>query len=425
MNDIPALILAGGASRELPVLTAYRSKAALPYGGRFRIVDFCLSNCANSDVHNVGILAQYNPTSLIAHVGNGKPWDLNRRKGGLMILQPYAARTESNWFRGTADALWQHLRVVKATSAEDVLILSGDQVYKMDYRDMIRAHQYSGAWVTIAAKRLYRGAPERYGALEIDRDGFVGRFVEKPEDKGLEFFSLGIYIFRKEVLEERLAVAGEGKYDLVYDVLIPLVRERKVRAHVHNGYWADIGWVRQYYDSSMALIDQPGDLDLNDRAWPIFTKTEVRSPSRIGKNAVIRSSFAANQCHIDGEVHRSVLFPGVRVEPGAKIQDSIVFSDTVVKRGATVNRCILDKNVKIGRKSVVGFGTASTTNSRFPNTLDSGVTIIGKGTVIPDGIRIGRNVLIGADLTSDAIPSRDIVCGETLGSEAKWQEISS
>jgi glucose-1-phosphate adenylyltransferase len=425
MSDIPTLILAGGASRELPVLTAFRSKAALPYGGRFRIVDFCLSNCANSDIHSVGILAQYNPASLIAHVGNGKPWDLNRRKGGLMILQPYAARTESNWFRGTADALWQHLRVIRAATAEDVLILSGDQVYKMDYRELVRAHRYSGAWVTIAAKRLYRGAPERYGALGIDSDGLVSRFVEKPEDKVLDFFSLGIYVFRKDVLIERLSVAGEGKYDLVYDVLMPLVRERKVRAYVHDGYWADIGWVQQYYDSSLALLDQPAALNLNDAAWPIFTKTEVRCPSRIGRSGVIRRSLAANQCHIEGEVHRSLLFPGVRVEQGAKIEDSIIFADTVVKRGAKVNRCILDKNVRIGRKSVMGFGTVSTTNSQFPDTLDSGITIIGKGTIIPDGIRIGRNVLIGANLCSDSIPSRDIVCGETLLSGAKWQEISS
>jgi glucose-1-phosphate adenylyltransferase len=425
MNEIPALILAGGASRELPVLTAYRSKAALPYGGRFRIVDFCLSNCANSNIHNVGILAQYNPASLIAHVGNGKPWDLNRRRGGLMILQPYAARTESNWFRGTADALWQHLRVVEAASAEDVLILSGDQVYKMDYGEIVRAHQYSGAWVTIAAKRLYRGAPERYGAVEIDGDGIVSRFVEKPEAKALEFFSLGIYVFKKKVLEERLAVAAEGKYDLVYDVLMPLVRERKVRAHVHDGYWADIGWVQQYYNSSLSLLDRPEALNLNDDTWPIFTKTEVRSPSRIGRDAVIQRSLAAAQCRVDGEVTRSILFPGVRVESGARIEDSIVFSDTVVKRGATVNQCILDKNVRIGRKSVVGFGTVSIPNSKFPNTLDSGITIIGKGTSVPDGVRIGRNVLIGADLTPDSIPNRDIVCGEAIGSEAKWQEISS
>lgn len=425
MSEIPALILAGGASRELPVLTAYRSKAALPFGGRYRIVDFCLSNCANSSITNVGILAQYNPTSLIAHVGNGEPWDLNRRRGGLMILQPYAARTESNWFRGTADALWQHLRVIKAAQAEDVLILSGDQVYKMDYREIVRSHQYSGAWVTIGAKRLYKGAPERYGALEIDGDGLVSRFVEKPEDKVLDFFSLGIYVFKKEVLEERLAVAGEGKYDLVYDVLMPLVRERKVRAHVHDGYWADIGWVQQYYDSSMTLLDRPDAVNLNDRSWPIYTKTEVRSPSRIGRSAVVRASLAANQCEIDGEVRRSVLFPGVRVEPGATVEDSVVFSDTVVKRGATVSRCIVDKNVKVGRKSVVGYGTVSTPNSQCPATLDSGITIIGKGTAIPDGVRIGRNVLIGSGLTSDSIPSRDIVCGETLGAEVKWQEISS
>jgi glucose-1-phosphate adenylyltransferase len=425
MNEITALILAGGASRELPVLTAYRSKAALPYGGRFRIVDFCLSNCANSDVSNVGILAQYNPASLIAHVGNGKPWDLNRRKGGLTILQPYAARTESNWFRGTADALWQHLQVVKIAAGEDVLILSGDQVYKMDYRELVRSHQYSGAWVTVAAKRHYRGVPERYGALDIDSDGVVRQFVEKPEEQVLDYFSLGIYVFRKKVLEERLAVVGDGKYDLVYDVLMPLVAERRVRAYIHDGYWADIGWVQQYYDSSLALLDRPPAMDLNDPGWRTFTKAEVRSPSRIGRDAVIRTSLVANQCKIEGEVLRSIVFPGVSVGPGARVEDSIVFSDAVVKGGSIVSRSILDKNVSIGRKSVVGFGTVSSPNSQFPDVLQSGISIVGKGTRIPEGARIGRNCLIGADLTSDSIPCRDIVCGETIVSEITWQKISS
>jgi glucose-1-phosphate adenylyltransferase len=424
MNDIPALILAGGASRELPVLTAYRSKAALPYGGRFRIIDFCLSNCAHSDIHNVGILAQYNPASLIAHVGNGKPWDLNRRKGGLMILQPYAGRIESNWFRGTADALWQHQQVLKTSAAEDILILSGDQVYKMDYRELVRAHQYSGAWVTVVAKRYTSGVPERYGALDIDRDGLVRRFIEKPEEEVMDFFSLGIYVFKKRVLEERLAVAGEGKYDLVFDVLMPLVEERKVRAHMHGGYWADIGWVQQYYDSSLALLNQPPAMDLNDPDWRIFTKTEVRCPCRIGRNAEVAKALVANQCRIDGDVRRSLLFPGVRVEAGARVEDSIIFADTVIEAGAAVSRAILDKNVRIGRKSVVGFGTTSTPNSQFPGVLQSGTTIVGKGTWIPEGTRIGRNCLIGADLSTDSIPRRDIVCGETIVNEATWQRIS-
>jgi glucose-1-phosphate adenylyltransferase len=425
MTEIPALILAGGASRELPVLTAYRSKAALPYGGRFRVVDFCLSNCAHSGIQNVGILAQYNPTSLIAHVGNGKPWDLNRRKGGLMILQPYAGRVESNWFRGTADALWQHMQVLRASSAEDVLILSGDQVYKMDYRELIRTHRQSGAWVTVAAKRHFGEVLKRFGALDIGAEGLVGRFVEKPEEQVMDFFSLGIYVFKKQVLEERLAAVGEGKYDLVLDIIVPLVGERKVGAYIHHGYWADIGWVQQYYDSSLALVDNPATIDLNDPAWQILTKTEARSPTRIGRGAVIRNSLAANQCRIEGDVRRSILFPGVRVERDARVEDSIVFSDTVVKSGAAVIGSIVDKDVRIGRNSVIGYGTVSTPNSQFPVVLHSGITIIGKGTSIPEGIRIGRNCLIGSALTKDSIPNRDIVCGETIVSEARWQRISS
>jgi glucose-1-phosphate adenylyltransferase len=425
MNRVLAMILAGGVSRELPVITAYRSKAALPYGGRYRVIDFCLSNCANSGINQVGILAQYNPASLIAHIGNGQPWDLNRHRGGIAILQPYTARAESNWFRGTADALWQHLRSIEDAPCDDVLVLSADQIYKMDYYRLIEAHRYSGSWVTIAARHHARGELERYGALEIDEDGIVRTFIEKPESHTLRFVSLGIYAFKKEVLLERLRVVAEDRFDIVFDVLLPLVREGQVRAHLHNQYWADIGWIQQFYDSSMGLLRRPPCLDLDDSRWPIYTKTEIRPPSHLGRRARVGSALIANGCRIEGTVRGSILFPGVTVEPGATISDSIVFSDTVIGSQATVDRAVIDKKVKIGRKALVGFGNVTTPNSRMPEAVSSGITVVGKGTAIPDEIRIGRNCLIGGDLTADYIPKRDIVCGETISSEERWQRISS
>jgi glucose-1-phosphate adenylyltransferase len=425
MNRILVMVLAGGASRELPVLTAYRSKAALPYGGKYRVIDFCLSNCSNSGLYDVGVLAQYNPASLIAHIGNGAPWDLNRRTGGVTILQPYAARAESNWFRGTADALFQHLEVIRDAVCDQVLVLSADQVYKMDYRDLIKYHRYSGSQVTVGVRHHSEGESERYGGIEIDDESMVRTFVEKPESEKLRFVSLGIYVFDREVLIERLSSAGEGGFDIVYDILMPLVKDSKVRAYVHQGYWADIGWLGQYYDSTMALLGRTPCMDLNDPAWPILTKTEIQSPTTIARNSCVESALIGSGCLVEGTVRDSVLFPGVRVGPGATVEGSIIFSEARIEAGATVNCCIVDKKVWIGRDATIGFGNLAVPNSDFPDVVKSGISVIGKGAVIPDGIRIGRNCLIGPDVTPEIIPRRDIVCGETIAREERWLRIWS
>jgi glucose-1-phosphate adenylyltransferase len=425
MDSTLAMVLAGGASRELPVITAHRSKAALPYGGRYRIIDFCLSNCSNSGIHHVGILAQYNPASLVAHIGNGKPWDLNRRRGGVTILQPFTARTESNWFRGTADALKQHAETIRDAPCRDVLVLSADQVYKMDYSKMIGYHRSAGSKATMAAKLPADRLQINVGILEIDRDNIVRTFVEKPNNPGLDLFSLGIYLFDKQILLDRLRDLGEGQHDIVFDVLMPMVEQSDVRAYISNDYWADVGWLQQYYESSMMLLRQPPLFDLNDAAWPVFSKTEIRPPSLIRRSSSIESSLIANGCIVDGCVRRSILFPGVRVKREAVVENSIVFSDVVVDTGATLRSCIVDKRVRIGRGAIVGYGNPTCPNSHLPEVLNSGISIVGTQTEIPDGIRIGRNCLIGNHLTPGAIPSRDIVCGESILRDARWQKIWS
>ncbi len=424
MTSTLVMILAGGASRELPVLTAHRSKAALPYGGRYRIIDFCLSNCVNSGMYHVGVLAQYNPASLIAHIGSGKPWDLNRRKGGIMILQPYMGRTDSSWFRGTADALWQHIQVIQDVQCDDILLLSADQIYKMDYNSLIDFHRSHGSYVTVAVKPSQGFVPGRYGGVEVDGDGVIRTFLEKPEHEALNFYSLGVYAFRKDVLVERLSVAREGRHDIVFDVLMPLVREAKARAFVFENYWADVGWLEEYYESSMLLVRQPDLLDLNDPSWRIFTNTGVRPPSVVGRNADVESSLIANGCCVEGKVTRSILFPGVTVQPGARIEDSIVFSDSFIAAGATLRSSIIDKMVRVGRDAFVGFGNPTCPNSLYPDIVNSGISVIGKRSTIPDGTRIGRNCLIGRELPPEAIPGRDIVCGETILGEETWQKIS-
>lgn len=419
------MILAGGRSRHLPVLTSYRSIAALPYGGKYRVIDFCLSNCMNSGIRDVGILAQYNPTSLISHIGNGAPWDLSGRRHGVVILQPYRARKESNWYRGTADALWQNLRFLKNASSEHVLVLSGDHIYKMDYRPLLEFHSQSGADATVVARPTRGIVPRRYGALVLDNEGVVRELVEKPDTAGFDYFSLGIYVFKRDVLIERLRICMEKRFDLVFDVLMPLIEEARVMAYQFEGFWADVGWLEEYYRSSMELIEKPGQADLGDPAWPICTRDPVRMPSYVGKSASVESSLVAGGCRIEGSVKASILFPGVRVERGATVENSIVFSDTSVGEGATLRSAIIDKEVSVGRGCFVGYGSPTCSNSHFPDSASFGVSVIGKRTAIPDGVRVGRNCLIAADLSEREIPRRDIVCGEIITGESEWERILS
>jgi glucose-1-phosphate adenylyltransferase len=419
------MILAGGRSRHLPVLTAQRSISALPFGGKYRVIDFCLSNCANSGIRDVGILAQYNPASLISHVGNGAPWDLSGRRHGVVILQPYRARKESNWYRGTADALWQNLRFLKNSTAEHILVLSGDHVYKMDYRPLLESHSLSGALATIVAKPTHGIVPERYGALVLDERGIVRGLVEKPGTPGFDYFSLGIYVFRRDVLIERLGVCRQKRYDLVFDVLMPLIEEAGVMAYQFGDFWADVGWLEEYYRSSMDLVNHPGRLELGEPAWPVCTRAPVRPPAFVGRTGVVESSLVTGGCRIGGTVRTSLLFPGVKVAPGATVENSIVFSDTRVEEGATLRSAIVDKEVTVGRGCFIGYGSPTCSNAYYPDSASFGVSVIGKRTRIPQGVRIGRNCLIAHDLSEKEIPRRDIVCGEVITGDSEWERILS
>jgi glucose-1-phosphate adenylyltransferase len=304
-------------------------------------------------------------------------------------------------------------------------VLSADQVYKMDYGSLIDFHRSTGSVATIAAKPTYECTTRSFGGLEIDDDNVIRNFVENPEDENMRFFSLGIYVFEKRNLLERLATVGEGRYDIVFDVLLPMIRQSKVSAYVFDDYWADVGWLQQYYESSMVLLRNEPPIALDDPDWPIFSKPEIRSPSLVRPGSRVESSLVANGCFIEGDVRGSILFSGVRVRARARIEDSIVFSDTVVEGGATVKACVIDKRVTVGRDAMLGYGNPTCPNMRYPDVVSSGITVVGTQTRIPDGIRIGRNCLIGNDLSPELIPSRDIVCGETLAGELRWQKTSS
>jgi glucose-1-phosphate adenylyltransferase len=256
-------------------------------------------------------------------------------------------------------------------------------------------------------------------------DKIVERFVEKPEHEQLSFLSLGIYAFRKDALIESLAGADQTRHDIVFDILMPLIAESQVRAYIFDDYWADVGWLSQYYDASMVLLMRPPPLNLGSRTMPIYTRTETRPPTLAGKNAEIGRCLIANGCTIEGAVSGSILFPGVKLKSGSVVEDSIIFADTVIEQDATVRSSIIDREARIGREAFVGFGNPTCPNSTYPSVVDSGLTIVGKRTQIPEGIRIGRNCLIGNHLAAETIPNRDIVCGETITGETKWQKTLS
>ncbi len=425
MDSVVAMVLAGGTSKDLPVLTDHRANAALPFAGRYRIIDFCLSNCMHSKIYTVGILAQYNPASLLVHIGDGSPWDLNRKKGGISILQPYTERGESNWFRGTADAIAQYSDFIDDPQYETILILSGDQVYKMDYSHLVNYHNTKGWYATIAVKRCGNGLPPNVAGVRIDAEGRITDLVEKPTEGDFEFYSLGIYAFRKDVLLERLANLRQGEYDLVFNILIPLISTGKVGAFIFDGFWVDIGSIERYHTTSMCLLSDEPPIKLNDPDWQICTRKTIRQPAFLSPESEVSSSLIASGARIYGKVFRSIIFPGVKVSRNATVEDSIILDDVQIEEGAWVRSAIIDKRAKVGKDASVGYGNPTCPNTRFPDVLRSGITVIGTQTTIPQGIRIGRNCLIGSELKNDVFPGRDIVCGETILGEIKWQKIWS
>ncbi len=393
MKRVTAVVLAGGEGERLSILSGVRAKPAVPYAGKYRVIDFTLSNCVNSEIDNVLVLTQYNPRSLNDHIGAGRPWDLDRTYGGIRLLQPYIARGRpSEWYRGTADAVLLNLEMIRQQPGDIVLILAGDHIYKMDYQPFIQFHRRNRADVTVAVKRVPLGEASRFGILALDPDGRVADWQEKPAQPKSDLASLGIYVFSKKAL---LAWLDDSRTDFGRDV-IPAMLDggARVFGYQFDGYWQDVGTVAGYWQSHMDLLEEHPGLDLYDKDWLIHTRSEERAPARIGPTASVHRSLISHGCQVWGTVERSVLSPGVRVDPGAVVRDSIVMFDTVIRAGAVVDRAIVDKEVSIGPNAVVGFGDDDTPNRQEPSRLNTGITVVGKRAVIPAGVRLGRNVKI-------------------------------
>jgi glucose-1-phosphate adenylyltransferase len=410
MKRTMAVILAGGEGERLSILSGVRAKPAVPFGGKYRIIDFTLSNCVNSDVDNVVVLTQYNPRSLNDHIGLGRPWDLDRNKGGVKLLQPYIARGRvAEWYRGTADAVLQNINVIEHDSADTILVLAGDHIYKMDYQPFIAAHRRKRADVTIAVRHVPLSDASRMGVLALDETDRVVDWQEKPKQPKSDLASMGVYVFSKKALRRWL---GEDRIDFGRHV-IPAMLDAGARVYGYHfdSYWQDVGTIQSYWEANLALLDDRVELDLYDKEWVIHTRSEERAPARVGATAQVHRSLISHGCVINGTVVNSVLSPGVRVDVGAVVRDSIVMFDCIIRSGAVVDRAILDKEVVVGQGAIIGDGPDfDTPNRQEPGRLNTGITVIGKRAVIPRGARIGRNAKVAAgvrstDFTKKVIPN--------------------
>lgn len=389
-----AVILAGGEGTRLGVLTAKRTKPAVPFAGKYRIIDFPLSNCVNSQIFDVMIIAQYRPQSLIEHIGTGAPWDLNRDfTGGVRIFTPFKARS-NNWFVGTADAVQQNFAFIKRGNPDYILILSGDHIYAMDYEAMIRYHIEKGAELTMATIRVPAEEAPRFGIVGVSPDNSVTSFVEKPQRPPSNLANMGVYLFNASLLDHLLwedHLRTDSSHDFGKDILPNLIKSGgKVFAYPYDGYWVDVGTVNSYWQAHMDLLAPTTTLNLFDRDWIIHTRTEERPPSWIEQGAVIENSMVSNGCQIKtgARVVRSILSPGVVVESGAVIEESIILTDCHIEAGAVITRSVLDKRAQIGKSAHIG-GVSETLH----------VAMVGKNAVVPAGAQIKPGGIIGCDVT--------------------------
>lgn len=368
-KDCVAMILAGGQGSRLGALTKNVAKPAVPFGGKYRIIDFPLSNCVHSGINTVGVLTQYQPLELNRYIGNGNPWDLDRSHGGVYVLPPYQSAKAGEWYKGTANAIYQNLSFLESFKPENVLILSGDHIYKMHYGEMLKAHKESGAAVTIAVMPVPWEEASRFGIMNVDEEGTITDFEEKPAEPKSNLASMGIYIFTYELLKKYLE-ADERDPSSANDFgknIIPAMLENgeKMVSFRFEGYWKDVGTIHSLWEANMDLVDQPPKFDLNDRSWSIYSRNMALAPQYVGQNAKITNSTVTEGCFIDGEIKHSVIFGGVELGEGS------VVSDSVIMPGAKIGKNVVIEKAVIGADAVIGDGAKVGVNSSDDNKYAS------------------------------------------------------
>ena len=407
-KEMIAMLLAGGQGSRLGVLTSKVAKPAVAFGGKYRIIDFPLSNCINSGVDTVGVLTQYQPLRLNTHIGIGIPWDLDRNIGGVTVLPPYEKSSNSEWYTGTANAIYQNLEYMESFHPDYVLILSGDHIYKMDYEVMLDFHKANNAEVTIAVMPVPMEEASRFGIMITDENRKITDFEEKPEHPRSNLASMGIYIFNWKTLREALIAKAEqpaldfGKH------VIPYCHEKgaPLYAYEFTGYWKDVGTLSSYWEANMELIDIVPEFNLYEEYWKIYTKSEIQPPQYMSENSVVERSIVGEGTDIYGEVYNSVIGCGVTIGKGTVIRDSIIMNHTHIGDGCVLNKAIVAEDVTIGNGVQLGVGE-EVPNDTAPHIYNHGLVTVGEKSVIPDGISVGKNtVIFGVTQDSDYEDSR-------------------
>lgn len=414
-KEMIAMLLAGGQGSRLGVLTANVAKPAVAFGGKYRIIDFPLSNCINSGIDTVGVLTQYQPLRLNSHIGIGIPWDLDRNNGGVTVLPPYERSDNSEWYTGTANAIYQNLRYMESYNPEYVWILSGDHIYKMDYELMLDFHKANQADVTIATMPVPMEEASRFGIVIADEDKKILEFEEKPEHPRSNLASMGIYIFSWKVLREALISMKDqsscdfGKHIIPYC----FENQRRMFAYEYNGYWKDVGTLASYWEANMELIDLIPEFNLYEEYWKIYTKSDNIEPQYVAPEGHVERSIIGEGSEIFGQVTGSVIGANVRIGKGSVVRDSIIMKDTVIGDGVTIDKSIVAENCTIGDGVVLGVGDEA------PNKLNAsvysfGLVTIGEDSVIPANVRIGKNTAISGITDKEDYPDGLLASGEVI-----------
>ena len=404
-KEMIAMLLAGGQGSRLGVLTARGAKPAGAFGGKYRIIDFPLSNCINSGIDTVGVLTQYRPLRLNSHIGIGIPWDLDRNVGGVTVLPPYEKSTNSEWYTGTANAIYQNLEYMEQYNPEYVLILSGDHIYKMDYKIMLDYHKANNADITIAAMPVPIEEASRFGIVVTDSDNRITEFEEKPANPKSNLASMGIYIFKWSVLKDALIKLKDQQECDFGKHVIPYCfnNNKRIFAYEYNSYWKDVGTLSSYWEANMELIDIIPVFNLYEEFWKIYTRTDTIPPQYIADNTFIEKSIIGDGTEVYGRIYNSVIGSGVTIEEGAVVRDSIIMNNSVIGKNTIVNKSIIAEEVVIGDNVELGVGE-EVPNVKLPKIYNSGLVTIGECSVVPDGVKVGKNTAISGVTTVEDYP---------------------
>ncbi len=393
-KEMIAMLLAGGQGSRLYALTEKLAKPAVPFGGKYRIIDFPLSNCVNSGIDTVGILTQYQPLVLNEYIGNGQPWDLDRLYGGVHVLPPYQKAKGSDWYKGTANAIYQNISFIERYDPQYVIILSGDQICKQDYADFLRFHKEKNAEFSVAVMEVPWEEASRFGLMVADGDDRITEFQEKPKNPKSNLASMGIYIFNWDILKKYLEddeADPNSENDFGNNIIPNLLRDqRRMYAYHFSGYWKDVGTISSLWEANMEVMDpEHSGIDLFDESWKVYSRNSGMTGHKINAGAVVENSMITDGCRISGTVKHSILYAGVTVEAGAVVEDAVIMGGSVIKAGAECKHCIIAENVVVGEKAVVG---------AMPTADEKGVATIGSGVKVGAGAKIGPNGMIREDV---------------------------